>query len=75
MERLAESMSLGDVQFISLRKGFEGLVVPSKTYGAMAAGRAVIYQGNAKGEIARMISDRGVGVVVPPQSPNELFSQ
>ena len=39
MEQLAESLSLGDVHFVSLRAGFEGLVVPSKVYGALAAGR------------------------------------
>ena len=33
-ERLADSLSLGDVHFVSLKDGFEGLEVPSKAYGA-----------------------------------------
>lgn len=72
LERLAESLSLGDVHFVSLREGFEGLVVPSKVYGALTAGRAVIYQGDSKGEIARMIQEEGMGVVVPPRTPGQL---
>ncbi len=72
MERLAESLSLGDVHFISLREGFEGSVVPSKVYGAMAAGRAVIYQGDTNGEVARMIQEEGIGALVPPSTPGQL---
>jgi len=63
---LAQSLSVGDVHYISLRPGFEGLVVPSKAYGIMAAGRPMIYQGSDNGEIARMIDREGIGVVVPP---------
>jgi glycosyltransferase involved in cell wall biosynthesis len=71
-ERLAESMSLGDVHFITLRERFEGLVVPSKAYAALAAGRPSIYQGNAAGEVARMIVEEQVGLVVSQGDPDGL---
>jgi glycosyltransferase involved in cell wall biosynthesis len=63
IERLAYSLSMGDVHFISLRDGFEGLVVPSKAYGSLAAGRPIIYQGSARGD---------VGVVVASHDPDAL---
>ena len=63
--RMSESLSLGDVHFVSLRDGFEGLVVPSKTYGALAAGRPVIYQGDWRGEVARLLVESGAGIVTP----------
>jgi colanic acid biosynthesis glycosyl transferase WcaI len=63
-DMLAQSLSMGDVHFVSLREGFEGVVVPSKAYGVLAAGRPMIYQGNPRGEIARMISENDVGSVV-----------
>jgi glycosyltransferase involved in cell wall biosynthesis len=72
VERLAHSLSMGDVHFISLRPGFEGLVVPSKTYSALAAGRAVIYQGSPHGEIAHMIAEEQIGSVVPLHDPDTL---
>lgn len=62
--RLAESLDVGDLHFVSLKEGFEGLVVPSKAYGILAAGRPLLYQGNACGEIARMVSETGVGEVI-----------
>jgi glycosyltransferase involved in cell wall biosynthesis len=65
-EDLADSLSAADVHYASLRPGFEGLVVPSKAYGALAAGRPVIYQGDRSGEIARMVEEEDVGFVVDP---------
>lgn len=70
--RLAESLSMGDVHFVSLRPGFEGLSVPSKTYGALAAGRPVLYQGSPNGEIARILVDARAGRVVPVGNPDLL---
>ncbi len=63
-ELLAQSLSMGDVHFVSLREDFEGVVVPSKAYGVLAAGRPMIYQGCSRGEIARMVNENDVGFVV-----------
>jgi len=71
-DNLANSLSVGDVHFVSLRTGFEGLVVPSKTYGSLAAGRPVIYQGHPKSEIARTIKIFNVGVVIDPDDVEGL---
>jgi len=71
-EQLSESLSMGDVHFVSLRNGFEGLVVPSKTYGVLAAGRPVIYQGSPHGEIARMLEETETGAVMEPGSAEAL---
>jgi glycosyltransferase involved in cell wall biosynthesis len=69
---LAQSLSVGDVHYISLRPGFEGVVVPSKAYGIMAAGRPIVYQGDIKGEIAQMVLREGIGVVVEPGDREKL---
>lgn len=61
---LAQSLSVGDLHYVSLRNGFEGLLVPSKAYGIMAAGRPMVYQGNERGEIARMIVREEIGMVM-----------
>ena len=64
-DSLSESLGMGDVHFISLRDGFEGLMVPSKAYGVLAAGRPIIYQGHGSGEIARIVHEEQIGRVVP----------
>jgi colanic acid biosynthesis glycosyl transferase WcaI len=63
---LSNSLSLGDVHLVTLRPGFESVVVPSKAYGILAAGRPLIYQGAASGEIARMVGESAVGTVLAP---------
>jgi glycosyltransferase involved in cell wall biosynthesis len=65
-ERLGESLAAFDVHLVSLLPEFEGLVVPSKFYGAMAAGRAVIFVGDREGEIARQLAKHECGVTVAP---------
>ncbi|MEI7504803.1 MAG: glycosyltransferase family 4 protein, partial [Paludibacter sp.] len=71
-KRLSESLSLGDVHLVTLREGFEGLAVPSKAYGAIAVERPIIYIGHSDGEIARMINEEQVGVVISPGDGERL---
>jgi glycosyltransferase involved in cell wall biosynthesis len=63
-ERLAESLSVADVHLISLQPALEGLIVPSKLYGILAAGRASIFIGAADGEVARVLREHGCGETV-----------
>jgi glycosyltransferase involved in cell wall biosynthesis len=65
-EDLAQSLSVPDVHVVSLNPALEGLVVPSKVYGAMAAGRPVLNLGAADGEIAELISRYDCGVSCDP---------
>jgi glycosyltransferase involved in cell wall biosynthesis len=62
--RLAYSLSVGDVHFVVLRENCTGLAVPSKSYGVLAAGRPMIYQGSQEGEIAQMIVEQQIGTTV-----------
>ena len=63
-ERLGESLAACDVHLVTLLPAFEGLVVPSKFYSIAAAGRAVIFVGDAGGEIALALAAHGCGVTV-----------
>lgn len=62
--RLGESLSVADAHLVSLRSELEGLVVPSKIYGIMAAGRPAIFVGARDGEVARLVGRHGCGVSV-----------
>jgi glycosyltransferase involved in cell wall biosynthesis len=64
-EALAHSLSLPDVHLVSLRAEFEGMVVPSKVYGVMAAGCPCIFIGDEDGEVARMLREGECGRTVP----------
>jgi colanic acid biosynthesis glycosyl transferase WcaI len=63
-ETLEDSLAAADVHFVSLLPALEGLIVPSKLYGILAAGRALIFLGDRDGEIARVIRRADCGSVV-----------
>ncbi len=62
------SLTLPDVHLVSLKPELEGLIVPSKFYSSIAAGRPVIFIGAYDGEIAREIERGQCGITVPPGS-------
>ena len=62
---LSESLSAADVHLVSLRPEAESLVVPSKLYGILAAGRPAIYIGKENSEEAKMLSAARAGFGVP----------
>jgi glycosyltransferase involved in cell wall biosynthesis len=63
-EELGLSLAAADVHLISIKEGVEGLVVPSKLLGILAAGRASIYVGSPSAETARVLNESGAGVCV-----------
>lgn len=65
-ESLNENLAVPDVHWFCLNPGFRGLVVPSKFYGILAAGKPCIFVGDTQSAIARMIVDNRVGKVVSP---------
>ncbi len=64
-DRLASSLSAGDVHWISLRPDMEGLIVPSKIYGVFAVGRPVIAVCAPDGEVAAIVARAACGIHVP----------
>lgn len=72
VEELSNSLGSGDLHLITLRHGLEGLIVPSKLYGALAAGRPVIYIGSPQSEAARIVEDAQCGYVVAPGDDEAL---
>jgi colanic acid biosynthesis glycosyl transferase WcaI len=60
-DQLKFSLTLPDVHIVSLKPQLEGLIVPSKFYSSIAAGRAVLFIGAPDGEIARCLSDGECG--------------
>jgi putative colanic acid biosynthesis glycosyltransferase WcaI len=71
-ELLALSLSSADVHFVGLGHGLSGYVVPSRLYGVLAVGRAVIAAADAESETARVVREAGCGLVIPPGRPDVL---
>ncbi len=59
------SLAVADIHWLSLEPELEGLIVPSKFYGAIAAGRPLIFVGDTNGEIARLVAEAECGRSFP----------
>jgi glycosyltransferase involved in cell wall biosynthesis len=60
-ERLALSLSAADIHLTLLEPRLCGLVVPSKVYGVLSAGRPCLFLGPAESEVARLIRELDCG--------------
>ena len=63
---LGMSLTAGDLHLVTLRPRMPGLLVPSKIYGIMAAGRPTLYVGPSEGEIHDILAAGGCGALVEP---------
>ena len=61
---LADSLGAADLHIVTMDMALLGLVVPSKVYGALAAGRPVVFVGPAASEAARVVAEHDAGTVV-----------
>lgn len=61
---LSHSLCAGDLHWFSLKPEMEGLIVPSKLYGIIAAGRPFIFVGDTDGEVGQFIARHGAGYAV-----------
>lgn len=62
-ERLALSLSAPDIHLVSLDPACEDLIVPSKLYGILAAGRPIVALVDPEGDMARLVERLDVGLV------------
>jgi len=61
-----EAMLAADVALVTMRHGAEKVVMPSKTYSAMAAGQAVLAVCPVESDLADLINEHDCGWVVEP---------
>jgi len=72
--QLSESLGTADLHAIGLRRGLGGLIVPSKVYGIMAAGRPFVAAVERSSEVALVAEEAGCGIRVEPGDPDALAS-
>ena len=65
-------LAAGDLHLLAIRRGLEGVVVPSKLYPILAAGRPVLALAPEASDAARIIRRNGCGVVADPDDPAAL---
>jgi colanic acid biosynthesis glycosyl transferase WcaI len=67
-------MMAGDLHIVTIRRGLEGVVVPSKLYSILAAGRPVLAVVPKESDAARIVMESGCGMTADPDDPAAVAS-
>jgi len=62
-------LSSGDMHVVTVKRGLEGVVVPSKLYPTLAAGRPVLGVAPEETDVVRIIRRTGCGLAADPDDP------
>lgn len=62
-------LGAGDVHIVTVKHGLEGVIVPSKLYPILAAGKPVLAVSTPITDVANIITKAGCGIVVDPDDP------
>jgi glycosyltransferase involved in cell wall biosynthesis len=65
-------LSSGDLHVVTVKRGLEGVVVPSKLYPTLAAGRPVLGVAPEECDVVRIIRRTGCGLAANPDDPNSV---
>jgi glycosyltransferase involved in cell wall biosynthesis len=71
-KELSAHLAAADIHMVSLRPDWSGIVVPSKFFGSLAAGRPVLYAGPEDSSVAHWIRQYRVGWVLTESTLTEV---
>jgi putative colanic acid biosynthesis glycosyltransferase WcaI len=72
--KIGSVLAAADAHIVTVRRGLEGVVVPSKMYGILAAGRPIVAVAPKETDAAMLAVRRGFGVAADPDKPEALVA-
>jgi colanic acid biosynthesis glycosyl transferase WcaI len=72
--KIPSVLAATDAHIITVKRGLEGVVVPSKMYGILAAGKPIVAVAPAETDAVSIGVRRGFAVASDPDKPGELVS-
>jgi colanic acid biosynthesis glycosyl transferase WcaI len=72
--KIASVLAAADVHIITIKRGLEGVVVPSKLYGILAASKPIVAVAPQETDAASLGASRGFGVSADPDKPAEVVA-
>ena len=70
--KIRSVLAAGDAHVITVKRGLEGVVVPSKLYGILAAGRPIVAVAPAECDVVSLGAQKGFAVSASPDDPREF---
>jgi glycosyltransferase involved in cell wall biosynthesis len=74
LEEVPYVLAAGDIHIVTVRRGLEGTVVPSKLYPILAAGRPVLAVVPRNTDVSEIVTQNGCGIVADPDDPWSVVS-
>jgi len=68
-------MAAGDLHVVTVKRGLEGIVVPSKLYNILAHGRPILAVATERAELTRLVQRHECGVAAGPDNPAEAVEE
>jgi len=68
-----DEMLSADIALVTVRRGAEGVIMPSKTYSAMVAGQAILAIAPTNSDLAELVRDHNCGWLVEPGDVDGLI--
>jgi colanic acid biosynthesis glycosyl transferase WcaI len=72
--KIPSVLAAADAHIITIKRGLEGVVVPSKMYGILAAGQPIVAVAPQETDAASLGARRGFGIATDPDRPEELVA-
>src|SRR6266850_2533872 len=72
--KIPSVLAAPDAHVITVKRGLEGVVVPSKMYGILAAGKPIVAVAPAETDVVTLGMLRGFAVFADPDKPADLVS-
>jgi len=72
--KIPSVLAAADAHVITVKRGLEGVVVPSKMYGILAAGKPIVAVAPKETDVVSLGIQRGFAVAADPDRPAEVVS-
>jgi colanic acid biosynthesis glycosyl transferase WcaI len=73
--KIPSVLAAADAHLITVKRGLEGVVVPSKMYGILAAGKPIVAVAPKETDVASLGAKQGFGIATDPDRPHELVEK
>jgi colanic acid biosynthesis glycosyl transferase WcaI len=70
--KIPSVLAAADAHLITIKRGLEGVVVPSKMYGILAAGKPIVAVAPAGCDVVSLGQIKGFSVAADPDAPNDF---
>jgi colanic acid biosynthesis glycosyl transferase WcaI len=70
--KIASVLAAPDAHIVTIKRGLEGVIVPSKMYGILAAGKAIVAVAPRETDVAKIGEERGFAISAAPEDASDV---